>query len=146
MGNERLTFITNWSMIYLGQCFPPCPSHFSGQRFFVNPWIFWNLLCRLGWPQTYRDAPKCSPSPASWLVFFNSGTANFLGCSNYIQGWGRWLCGVLEDILTKYEEHPPPGFEGHKCQMFLTGRQFGLSSNSLIFFLSLNQHYSYIRQ
>ena len=30
-------------------------SYFFGQGFSANPWLSWNLLCRLGWSQTQRS-------------------------------------------------------------------------------------------
>jgi hypothetical protein len=35
---------------------------FLRQGFSVNPWLFWNSLCRPGWPQTQKSACLCLPS------------------------------------------------------------------------------------
>ena len=42
-----------------------CFSAFSRQVFSVYSWLYWNLLCRWGWPQSHRDPPDST----SWVLW-----------------------------------------------------------------------------
>lgn len=39
------------------------PFCFLRQGFFVLLWLFWDLLCRSGWPETQRSVYLCHPAP-----------------------------------------------------------------------------------
>ena len=45
------------------------------QGFSVYPWLSWNPLCRLGWPETQRSTYLCFPSAGT-----NGAHHDYLAC------------------------------------------------------------------
>ena len=106
-------------------CFCFC---FLRQGFSVQPWLYWNLLCRPGWPQT-QDLPasecwdkRCVPPPLAFC--------EFCFCLSFICGPG-WL-----------ETHCIPGLPGTwgRCSLcFLSGKSSGVLFCFVSFFQTVSE-------
>ena len=78
------------------------------QDLITLPWLFWNSLCRPGWPENCRDhlvstsqvqgLKVCVPIPGTYLALLNGSSRHHILSSGIIGVWETQL-SVLRDLF-----------------------------------------------